>query len=85
MNFIFKFRINLYELIKKNNYQGFTGHLVKRFANSLLKSLQILSKEKIIHCDLKPVSQKQKSIFISFAMYILFRKISYYDKKEVVI
>ncbi|CAF1133289.1 unnamed protein product [Adineta steineri] len=46
--------INLYELIKKNHYQGFTTNLVKRFANSILKTLQILAKENIIHCDLKP-------------------------------
>ncbi|XP_057186193.1 dual specificity tyrosine-phosphorylation-regulated kinase 4 isoform X1 [Triplophysa rosa] len=45
---------NLYELIKKNNYQGFSLGLIRRFAHSLLKCLQMLHKEKIIHCDLKP-------------------------------
>ena len=49
------FRINLYELIKKNNYQGFSVHLVRRFANSLLQCLRVMYREKIIHCDLKPV------------------------------
>ncbi|CAF3458002.1 unnamed protein product, partial [Rotaria sp. Silwood2] len=48
------FRINLYELIKKNNYQGFSVHLVRRFANSLLQCLRVMFREKIIHCDLKP-------------------------------
>jgi serine/threonine protein kinase len=51
----FSFRINLYELIKKNNYQGFSVHLVRRFANSLLQCLRVMYREKIIHCDLKPV------------------------------
>jgi dual specificity tyrosine-phosphorylation-regulated kinase 2/3/4 len=49
------FRINLYELIKKNNYQGFSVHLVRRFATSLLQCLRVMYREKIIHCDLKPV------------------------------
>ncbi|XP_077295378.1 dual-specificity tyrosine phosphorylation-regulated kinase 2, partial [Arctopsyche grandis] len=46
--------INLYELIKKNNYQGFSLSLIRRFANSLLKCLRLLQAENIIHCDLKP-------------------------------
>lgn len=55
--FNFIFRINLYELIKKNNYQGFSVHLVRRFANSLLQCLRVMYREKIIHCDLKPVKK----------------------------
>uniref|UniRef100_A0A4W3IJZ0 dual-specificity kinase n=1 Tax=Callorhinchus milii TaxID=7868 RepID=A0A4W3IJZ0_CALMI len=46
--------LTLYELIKKNNFQGFNLSLVRRFAFALLKCLQMLSREKIIHCDLKP-------------------------------
>ncbi|XP_076270757.1 dual-specificity tyrosine phosphorylation-regulated kinase 2 isoform X2 [Rhynchophorus ferrugineus] len=46
--------LNLYELIKKNNYQGFSLNLIRRFANSMLKCLRLLQKENIIHCDLKP-------------------------------
>lgn len=46
--------MNLYELIKKNNFQGFSLALIKRFAYSLLQCLKLLHKEKIIHCDLKP-------------------------------
>uniref|UniRef100_UPI00398E4123 dual specificity tyrosine-phosphorylation-regulated kinase 4 isoform X1 n=1 Tax=Pristiophorus japonicus TaxID=55135 RepID=UPI00398E4123 len=49
-----KKRMNLYELIKKNNFHGFTISLICRFAFTLLKSLQMLCREKIIHCDLKP-------------------------------
>ncbi|XP_024084693.1 dual specificity tyrosine-phosphorylation-regulated kinase 4-like isoform X3 [Cimex lectularius] len=46
--------LNLYELIKKNNYQGFSIPLIKRFAQSLVKCLKLLYEENIIHCDLKP-------------------------------
>lgn len=48
--------LNLYELIKKNNYQGFSLSLIRRFCNSIIKCLRLLYHEKIIHCDLKPVS-----------------------------
>lgn len=46
--------LNLYELIKKNNYQGFSLSLIRRFCNSIVKCLRLLYEEKIIHCDLKP-------------------------------
>ncbi|EEB17394.1 mitogen-activated protein kinase ERK-A, putative [Pediculus humanus corporis] len=46
--------LNLYELIKKNSYQGFSLTLIRRFAHSLVQCLRLLHKENIIHCDLKP-------------------------------
>merc|ERR1719422_2765739 len=46
--------MNLYELIKKNNFQGFSIALIRRFAFSLLQCLKMIHREKIIHCDLKP-------------------------------
>nr|XP_006824781.1 PREDICTED: dual specificity tyrosine-phosphorylation-regulated kinase 4-like [Saccoglossus kowalevskii] len=46
--------MNLYELIKKNNFQGFSVALIRRFAFALLQCLRLLRREKIIHCDLKP-------------------------------
>ena len=46
--------MNLYELIKKNNFQGFSIALIRRFAFSLLQCLKLLQRDKIIHCDLKP-------------------------------
>ncbi|KAJ8020799.1 Dual specificity tyrosine-phosphorylation-regulated kinase 4 [Holothuria leucospilota] len=54
--------MNLYELIKKNNFQGFSVALIRRFAYLLLLSLRMLQREKIIHCDLKPenILLKQK-------------------------
>ncbi|XP_071855014.1 dual specificity tyrosine-phosphorylation-regulated kinase 4-like isoform X2 [Apostichopus japonicus] len=54
--------MNLYELIKKNNFQGFSVALIRRFAYLLLVSLRMMQREKIIHCDLKPenILLKQK-------------------------
>ena len=46
--------VNLYELIKKNKFQGFSIQLVRRFAYSILRCLESLYANKIIHCDLKP-------------------------------
>lgn len=46
--------INLYELIKKNKYQGFSLQLVRKFSHSLLICLDALHRSKIIHCDMKP-------------------------------
>ncbi|XP_009899760.2 dual specificity tyrosine-phosphorylation-regulated kinase 4 isoform X2 [Dryobates pubescens] len=46
--------INLYELIKKNNFQGFSLSLIRHFTQGVLRCLQVLYQERIIHCDLKP-------------------------------
>ncbi|XP_064605128.1 dual specificity tyrosine-phosphorylation-regulated kinase 2-like [Liolophura sinensis] len=46
--------MNLYELIKKNKFQGFSLQLVRKFAHSILQCLDALYKNRIIHCDLKP-------------------------------
>uniref|UniRef100_A0A1B6CMA4 dual-specificity kinase n=1 Tax=Clastoptera arizonana TaxID=38151 RepID=A0A1B6CMA4_9HEMI len=46
--------INLYELIKKNKFQGFSLQLVRKFSHSLLQCLNALYRNKIIHCDMKP-------------------------------
>jgi len=46
--------INMYELIKKNKFLGFTVRLVRNFAHSILIALNLLHKTKIIHGDLKP-------------------------------
>jgi len=45
---------NLYEMIKKNKFQGFPGALVRRFAHSMLQCLKLLERNGILHCDLKP-------------------------------
>lgn len=46
--------MNLYELIKKNKFQGFSLTLVRKFAHSILQCLDSLYRNRIIHCDLKP-------------------------------
>ncbi|XP_023688144.2 dual specificity tyrosine-phosphorylation-regulated kinase 3 isoform X1 [Paramormyrops kingsleyae] len=46
--------MNLYELIKRNKFQGFSLPLVRKFAHSILQCLEALHRHKIIHCDLKP-------------------------------
>lgn len=46
--------MNLYELIKKNKFAGFSLQLVRKFTHSILQTLDALTKNKIIHCDLKP-------------------------------
>ncbi|KAJ8391145.1 hypothetical protein AAFF_G00095740 [Aldrovandia affinis] len=46
--------MNLYELIKRNKFQGFSLPLVRKFAHSILQCLESLHRHKIIHCDLKP-------------------------------
>lgn len=46
--------INLYELIKKNGFKGFSLQLIRKFAHSLLQCLDALFKNEIIHCDMKP-------------------------------
>jgi len=46
--------INLYELIKKNRFHGFSLQLVRKFAHSVLQCLDALFRNRIIHCDLKP-------------------------------
>jgi len=46
--------INLYELIKNNNFQGLSLGLIRRFGVQMLTSLRALRKLKIVHCDLKP-------------------------------
>lgn len=55
--------LNLYELTRKNKFAGFSVHLVRRFAYSILKCLEALNENRIIHCDLKPenVLLKQQS------------------------
>jgi len=46
--------LNLYELVKNNDFQGLSLGLIRRFAVQLLTSLRQLKKLRIIHCDLKP-------------------------------
>lgn len=46
--------INLYELIKYNDYKGLPLPLVRHFTKQILEALEFLASKTIIHCDLKP-------------------------------
>lgn len=46
--------VNLYELIKQNQFRGLSTNLIRVFVTQILDALTILYKAKIIHCDLKP-------------------------------
>jgi len=46
--------LNLYELVKKNNFRGFRIQLVKNFAHSIASALDLVHRNRIIHGDLKP-------------------------------
>jgi dual specificity protein kinase YAK1 len=46
--------VNLYELIKQNQFRGLSTTLVRVFAQQLLTGLALLHKARLIHCDLKP-------------------------------
>ena len=76
--------MNLYELIKKNKFQGFSLPLVRKFAHSILQCLDSLHRNHIIHCDLKPenilLKQQGRSgikvsppaVSLSFITYLLY-------------
>ncbi|ORY80046.1 kinase-like domain-containing protein [Protomyces lactucae-debilis] len=46
--------VNLYELIKQNQFRGLSINLVKVFSGQLLDAMTVLNEANIIHCDLKP-------------------------------
>ena len=46
--------LNLYELLRQNNFEGLSITLIHRFSVQLLVCLQYIAKQRVIHCDLKP-------------------------------
>lgn len=46
--------VNLYELIKQNQFRGLSTNLVRSFTAQILDALTILNEARLIHCDLKP-------------------------------
>lgn len=57
--------VNLYELIKQNQFRGLSTTLVRVFAQQLLNALSLLNKARIIHCDLKPENILLKKLVTS--------------------
>lgn len=46
--------LNLFDLMKKNDFNSISLELIRRIAIQLLNSIYFLHKHGIIHCDLKP-------------------------------
>lgn len=54
---VFSFELlgmNLYQLLKRQQFRGFPSPRVLLVARSVLKCLELLFKNRIIHCDIKP-------------------------------
>eukprot|EP00049_Salpingoeca_infusionum_P008270 m.134881 g.134881 ORF g.134881 m.134881 type:complete len:495 (+) comp13966_c0_seq3:609-2093(+) len=45
---------DLYELIRRTHHKGVSLRLVRKFSIQILRAVDFLAKNKIIHCDLKP-------------------------------
>ena len=63
--------VNLYELIKQNNYRGLSTNLVRVFTSQMLDSLTVLNEAKIIHCDLKPENILLRKYFSAYIRQLL--------------
>ena len=46
--------MNLYELLHKNNFEGFSVSLIQKFTVQILRCLEYSFRFSIVHCDLKP-------------------------------
>lgn len=46
--------LNLYDLIKQNQYRGFSLTLCRLFLTQILDAMKVLKEARIVHCDLKP-------------------------------
>lgn len=61
--------MNLYELIKQNQFRGLSTTLVRVFAQQLLNGLTLLNKARLIHCDLKPENILLKKYIALMLLY----------------
>ncbi|KAJ7537763.1 hypothetical protein O6H91_11G021500 [Diphasiastrum complanatum] len=46
--------VNLFELLKVNQYRGISLHLLQLFTKQIVDALVVLQDASVIHCDLKP-------------------------------
>ncbi|KAI7868343.1 kinase-like domain-containing protein [Spinellus fusiger] len=53
---------NIYQVLKQNQFRGFSMDLIRVFTLQLLDTLVVLKESKIIHCDLKPENMLLKSL-----------------------
>lgn len=54
--------LNLYDLIKQNQYRGFSLALCRLFLAQTLDALTVLKEARLIHCDLKPENVLLRSL-----------------------
>jgi dual specificity tyrosine-phosphorylation-regulated kinase 2/3/4 len=73
--------INLYELLKTNDFNGLSNSLIRRFANQIAQALKLLARYQIIHCDLKPENILLKQANRSTIKVIDFGSSCFYDKR----
>lgn len=73
--------INLYELLKYNEYKGLPLLLVKHFSKQILEALDFLASKNIIHCDLKPENILLSDIENGFVKIIDFGSSCYSSEK----
>ena len=73
--------INLYEYVRDNQFQGVSIGLLRRFALQLLRSLQYMESQQVIHCDLKPENILLKNSKASGLRIIDFGSSCYANKK----
>ena len=53
--------VNLYELIKQNQFRGLAMHLIRTFLRQLTDALIVLRRAAVIHCDLKVTRTAQRT------------------------
>lgn len=46
--------VNLFELIKQNQFRGLSMTLIRCFLIQILEAMQVLVHANVVHCDLKP-------------------------------
>ncbi|KAK9836015.1 hypothetical protein WJX81_006394 [Elliptochloris bilobata] len=54
--------LNLYELVKHNQFRGLSMNLLRVFLSQILDAMVVLRDNSIIHCDLKPENVLLKSL-----------------------
>ena len=73
--------MNLYELLKTNEFNGLSCNLIRRFANQITNALKLMARYKVIHCDLKPENILLKQANRSSIKVIDFGSSCFTDKR----
>ena len=73
--------MNLYELLKTNEFNGLSCNLIRRFANQIACALKLMARYKVIHCDLKPENILLKQANRSLIKVIDFGSSCFVDRR----